>query len=134
MQQVRTRAARQPQVALFCIVVTILARMSEVQVRDIMKNVDGDGNGIVSKKEYLVKIRTDRKYADFLKMPPRIRQSDGTLDRFFDIFHAINISRTGTITTNELAYYLGCNPQSDLLSERSVTPSVGGALVGNSRA
>jgi hypothetical protein len=82
--------------------------VSDVQVRDIMKNVDMDGDLLVSKKEYLVKIRHDRKYADILKMPPRVRQADGTLEQFFDIFHAINCSRTGKFTQNELAHYLGC--------------------------
>lgn len=99
--------------------------MSAVQVKDIMKNVDMDGDSLISKKEYLVKIRKDRKYADFLKMPPRVCQADGTLEQFFDIFHAINCSRTGKFTRNELAHYLGCNPLG-LSSERSVAASVGG--------
>lgn len=97
--------------------------MPEVQVRDIMKNVDSNGDGFVSKMEYLVKIRKDRKYADFLKMPPRVCQADGTLEQFFDIFHAINYSRTGKFTQNELALYLGCHPRVDLASERSIPAS-----------
>ena len=106
------------------------AMLSEVQVRDIMKNVDVNGDGLVSKMEYLDTIRKDRKYADFLKMPPRICQADGTLEQFFDIFHAINCSRSGKFTQNELAHYLGCKPRGELLSERSVTPSVAASSAG----
>lgn len=72
-----------------------------------MRAVDTDKDGLLSKKEYLTKIRRDRKYADFLKMPVRIRESDGTLDKFNDIFQNINSSRTGFVTENELAEYLG---------------------------
>jgi Ca2+-binding EF-hand superfamily protein len=91
-----------------------------------MKHVDLDGDGLVSKKEYLVKIRKDRKFADFLKMPVRVRQADGTLERFIEMFQAINCSRTGRFTTNELAYYLGCSQVSEATPE--VTSTSGGKL------
>lgn len=84
-----------------------------------MKNVDADKDGRVTRKEYLTKIRKDRKYADFLKMPPRIRQGDGTLEKFIDTFQAINCSRTGRFSANELAFYLGCTPSAGSLCEES---------------
>lgn len=80
------------------------------QVEDIMKAVDANGDGMLSRREYLVRIRRDRKYADFLRMPPRVKQADGTLHKFVQIFLEINISRTGFITRNELAAYLGVPP------------------------
>lgn len=98
-----------------------------------MKNVDENGDGLISKKDYLATIRRDRKYADFLKMPPRISQADGTLEQFFDIFHAINYSRTGKFTQNELAYYLGCKPKPELTSERSIAASDTASVGRNSR-
>lgn len=93
-----------------------------------MKNVDTDRDGLISRKEYLTKIRKDRKYADFLKMPPRITQGDGTLEKFVETFEAINCSRNGRFSTNELALYLGCAPMTGSLCEEASKQSVASGL------
>jgi hypothetical protein len=83
-----------------------------VQVHEIMKAVDSNHDHVLSRQEYLACIRRDRKVADFVKMPPRIKQADGSLDQFISIFEAINVSRTGFITESELAAFMGVKPAS----------------------
>eukprot|EP00198_Chlamydomonas_reinhardtii_P000505 XP_001689840.1 predicted protein [Chlamydomonas reinhardtii] len=49
-------------------------------------------------------------HADILKCPARIRQDDGTFERFVDVFMQIDTSKLGTFTFNELAFYMGVLP------------------------
>ena len=58
----------------------------------------------------LTRCRADRRYADLLKLPPRVREADGTFARFTATFMEMNKSRTGYVTQNELAEYLGIPP------------------------
>lgn len=99
-----------------------------LQVREIMRNVDTDKDGRVSRKEYLTKIRKDRKYADFLKMPPRIRQGDGTLEKFIETFQDINCLQNGRFSVNELAFYLGCAPSTGSLFDEGSRHSIASHL------
>jgi len=100
---------------------------SAAQVWDIMRAVDADGDGRLSRREFLAKIRRDRKYADFLRMPPRIKAGDGSLERFTEIFAAINAACDGYIPQNELAAYLGVKPCSAEVPSRG--PSFKGLLL-----
>lgn len=81
-----------------------------MQVRAITANVDSNGDRRLSRKEVLVRCRADRRYADLLKLPPRIREADGTFARFTNLFLAMNLSRSGFVTEGELAEYLGIPP------------------------
>jgi hypothetical protein len=81
-----------------------------IQVKAITANVDANGDRRLSRKEVLVRCRADRRYADLLKLPPRIREADGTFARFTNIFLAMNVLRTGYVTEGELAEYLGIPP------------------------
>ena len=76
-----------------------------------MTSVDASQDGRMSRSELLIRIRRNRKYADFLKMPPRIKAGDGTYDKFVELFLQINVARDGYITRNELAHYLGVEPK-----------------------
>jgi hypothetical protein len=77
------------------------------QVNRIMKNVDQNGDRQVSRRELLVKMRQDRKYADFLKLPPHIRERDGTFRIFTAFFLSLDNSQDGFIDEAELSDHFG---------------------------
>lgn len=80
------------------------------QVRTISSQLDANKDQRLSRKEVLVRCRADRRYADLLKLPPHVREADGTFARFTQCFMEMNTSRTGYVTENELAEYLGIPP------------------------
>lgn len=51
------------------------------------KNLDGG----VCRREILAAFRRNRQHADILKCPARIRQDDGTFERFVDVFMQVRV-------------------------------------------
>ncbi|KAG2493820.1 hypothetical protein HYH03_008038 [Edaphochlamys debaryana] len=78
--------------------------------REIFRAMDKNVDGCVCRREILAAFRRNRQHADILKCPPRIRQNDGTFDKFIDIFLQIDSTKLGTFTFNELAAYMGVLP------------------------
>ncbi|KAG2447532.1 hypothetical protein HYH02_007456 [Chlamydomonas schloesseri] len=78
--------------------------------RDIFRAMDKNVDGSVCRREILAAFRRNRQHADILKCPARIRQDDGTFERFVDVFMQIDTSKLGTFTFNELAFYMGVLP------------------------
>ncbi|KXZ48378.1 hypothetical protein GPECTOR_28g785 [Gonium pectorale] len=69
-----------------------------------------DVDGLVTRREILAAFRRNRQHADVLKCPARIRQDDGTFDKFVEVFMQIDSSKLGTFSFNELASYMGVLP------------------------
>ncbi|KAG2425801.1 hypothetical protein HXX76_013426 [Chlamydomonas incerta] len=78
--------------------------------REIFRAMDKNVDGGVCRREILAAFRRNRQHADILKCPARIRQDDGTFERFVDVFMQIDTSKLGTFTFNELAFYMGVLP------------------------
>ncbi|GLC73170.1 hypothetical protein PLESTF_001343000 [Pleodorina starrii] len=78
--------------------------------RDIFKTLDKALDGSVTRREILTAFRRNRQHADILKCPPRIRQHDGTWERFIEVFLQIDTSKGGFFSFNELAAYMGILP------------------------
>lgn len=72
-----------------------------------MARADRNGDKQISRREVLLLMRSDRKYADFLKLPPTIRQADGTFQKFIDFFVSLDTSLDGLIDADELTAHLG---------------------------
>lgn len=49
----------------------------------------------MSRREILTAFRRNRQHADILKCPPRIRQHDGTMDKFYDVFLQVSVVDEG---------------------------------------
>ena len=92
-----------------------------VQLNDIMTNVDVNGDALLSRFELLIKMRHQRKYADFLKLPPRIKEGDGTYAKFIAKFLEIDHSRDGFISEAELEEYFRGQERKDRALASSTT-------------
>ena len=95
--------------------------------------MDANKDQRLSRKEVLAQCRADRRYADLLKLPPHVREADGTFARFTATFLEMNTSRTGFVTESELAEYLGIPPAlpkgpSDAQRDRARSAQVGEEL------
>jgi hypothetical protein len=64
--------------------------------------MDSHRNRLLSRKDLLAAFRRTPHLAESLRMPLRIRQSDGTLEHFIDAFHAMDTQRTGLVTFKQV--------------------------------
>ena len=78
----------------------------------MFKTLDRKRDGCVTRSGMLHAFRRNRQVADILKLPPRVRMHDGTFDKFVAGFLAIDQSKLGSYSFNELCAYMGIRPAS----------------------
>lgn len=102
------------------------AEGEEKKAKQIFKQVDKDGDGVVTIRELIIAIRKDEKLADTLKLPSAVRQEDGTRDQLEKFFQKLDTDGDRTLTFDEFSKFFANNealgeiPDGDIVVEKEV--------------
>lgn len=77
----------------------------------MFKAMDLDDDGFITRRELVVSMRRDRKMADTLRFPIRVRSGDNSFDNFNQKFLIMNDDKLGHVSLKQfLAYMQNARP------------------------
>ena len=79
---------------------------ARARARAVFVQLDRDGNGKVSRTEFLMALREDPALATVFHLPSRIRQEDGSRDAFERVFQGLDTDGDRSLSWDEIAVHL----------------------------
>eukprot|EP01052_Picozoa_sp_SAG31_P026505 SAG31_NODE_2406_length_5762_cov_6.711107_3_plen_274_part_00 len=84
--------------------------------REAFAQVDVDADGAINRRELIKALRANPAVAPLLRLPSRIRQTDGSQDSFEELFQKIDLDGDGTLDWSEFeAHFFGTEVRSYFL-------------------
>lgn len=76
------------------------------ELTEKFKRLDRNGDGSITRTDIITTLRKHKDIAEFLDLPSRIKQEDGTMWKVIKWWHNVDIKDNGKITKDELEAYI----------------------------